>query len=95
MNVVPLSASMPADSPQHRHDVEQLVRNIYRGCHAVFVPERGVLAFRIEDQHGRIRSGFVKVRDWHRQRFTKSWLLRAVKLASTPEPGFPRLATAG
>jgi hypothetical protein len=87
---------MPADSAQHRRDVEQLVRNVYPDCHPVFVPdERGALAFRIQDEHGRFGSGFVKVYDWHRQRFTKSWLLRAVRLASTPEPGFPRLPTGG
>ena len=87
-----VSATMPADTPQHRRDIEQLVRNVYPGCHAVFVPdERRVLAFRIKDEHGRLRSGFVKVCDWHRQRFTKSWLTSAIKLASTPEAGFPRL----
>lgn len=87
---------MPADTPQHRRDVEQLVRNVYPGCHAVFVPdERRALAFRIEDEHGRLRSGFVKVYKWNQPRLTKSWLLRAVGLASTPEPGFPRLPTGG
>jgi len=51
---------MSANSAQHRRDVEHLVRNVYPGCRAVFVPdERGALAFRIEDRHGRLRSGSV------------------------------------
>jgi len=87
---------MSANSAQHRRDVEHLVRNVYPGCRAVFVPdERGALAFRIEDRHGRLRSGSVKVYNWHRHRFTKSWLIRAIKVASTSEPGFPRLPTVG
>ena len=87
---------MSANTAQHRRTVQQLVRNVYPGCEAVFVPdERGVLSFRIGDQHGRLRSGFVRVYDRHRKRFTKSWLLRAVHLASTPEPGFPRLPIGG
>lgn len=83
---------MPADTVQHRRDVEQLVRNMYPGCHPVFVREEGgALAFRISDEYGRLRTGFVRVYDWHRQRFTKTWLMRAVEQAPTSEPGFPRL----
>lgn len=87
---------MSADTPQNRRKVERLVRNVFPGCQAHFVrDDRGALTFRIADEHERLRSGFVKVYGWHRQRFTKSWLLRTVKLASTPEPGFPRLPIDG
>ena len=85
-----------ANTPQHRRAVEQLVRNVFPGCEAVWVPDkRDGLAFRVVDVHGPIRSGVVKVYDWNGKRFTKSWLLRAVGPASTPEPAFPRLPTLG
>jgi hypothetical protein len=43
----PLAASMPANSPQHRRNVEKLVPNVYPGCHAVFVADKhGAMAFR-------------------------------------------------
>ena len=83
------------DTPQYRRDVERLVRNVYPGCRVAFVSdERGALAFRVVDERGRVRSDLVKVYDWHRQRFTKSWLAGAVGGAATSKPGLKRLLTA-
>lgn len=84
---------MSLDTQQNRRDIERLVRNVFPGCVPIFLDEDKSLAFQVEDTHGRLRSGVVKVRDWHNQRFTKSWLRRQIKLASTDEPGFPRLPT--
>jgi hypothetical protein len=86
---------MPEDTPQRRRRIESLVRNAFPGCHASFL-ERGHtgLSFRVVDDRGRLRSGYVHVpRLTSRSPLNKTWLQRQVSMATSPEPGFPRLPT--
>jgi hypothetical protein len=81
------------DNPQRRRALEQLVRNAFPGCCAMFLeaPAGGV-AFCIRAENGRYRSGVIKVPAHHGHvRFNSAWLARQIKIhggsaAASPNP---------
>ncbi len=66
------------DTPYRRRKIRQLARNEFRGCSVVFTAGiDGGLAFQIQSQNGRIRSGVIALLPHHgKVRLNAAWLKR-------------------
>ena len=80
------------DTPQMRTALVDLIDRVFPGHRPEFVEglDRGI-GFRVIDDRGRPRTKIVRLYRSEVGDITKQWLLRAVRTASGPGDGFPRL----
>lgn len=82
-------AGMTLNTPERRRRIEQLVRNEFPGCAAVFVMAPvGGLAFRICAPCGCVRSGIITLLAHHGHiRLNRSWLAGKMNDQGGPAAG--------
>src|SRR5262245_36147844 len=74
------ATAMNGDTAQRRQRIQQLVRNEFPGCEAVFLPSSRSLTFLVRSQASQYRSAIIRVPSpGSRIALNKAWLLRQLK----------------
>ena len=78
------STGKPIDTKQARREIEKLVRNVFPRTHVSFIAsaDPGMLSFEIIGSDGMPKTQPIVILAHHRRRFTRAWLIGAVKAAA-------------